>query len=88
MRQLANRYLTPSNVAAVERLRSWCDKRGMSLTDLAFAWLLAKPGVSSVIAGATRAEQVEENAKSGAAKLSAEDVREVNALLDPLPYTV
>ena len=88
MRGLADRYLTPSNVATVERLRGWCDKRGMSLTELAFAWLLAKPSVSSVIAGATRAEQVEENAKSGAAKLSAEDVREVNALLDPLPYTV
>ena len=88
MRQLADRYLTPSNVAVVERLRGWCDRRGMSLTDLAFAWLLAKPGVSSVIAGATKAEQVEENAKSGAAKLSAEDISEVNALLDPLPYTV
>jgi aryl-alcohol dehydrogenase-like predicted oxidoreductase len=88
MRGLADRYLTPSNVATVERLRGWCDKRGMSLTELAFAWLLAKSSVSSVIAGATRAEQVEENAKSGAAKLSAEDVREVNALLDPLPYTV
>ena len=87
MRGLADRYLTPSNVATVERLRGWCDGRGMSLTDLAFAWLLAKPSVSSVIAGATKAEQVEENAKSGAAKLSAEDVREVNALLDPLPYS-
>jgi aryl-alcohol dehydrogenase-like predicted oxidoreductase len=88
VRQLADRYLTPSNVAVVERLRGWCDRRGISLTDLAFAWLLAKPGVSSVIAGATRAEQVEENAKSGAAKLSAEEIVEVNALLDPLPYTV
>ena len=87
MRGLADRYLTPSNVATVERLRGWCDGRGMSLTDLAFAWLLAKPSVSSVIAGATKAEQVEENAKSGAAKLSAEDVREVNDLLDPLPYS-
>lgn len=88
MRGLADRYLTPSNVAAVERLRGWCDKRGMSLTGLAFAWLLAKPGVSSVIAGATKPEQVEENANSGAATLSAADIGEVNALLDPLPYTI
>ncbi len=86
MTQLADRYLTASNVATVERLRGWCDKRGMSLTALAFAWLLAKPGVSSVIAGATKPEQVEENAKSGAVKLSVEDLAEVNALLDPLPY--
>jgi aryl-alcohol dehydrogenase-like predicted oxidoreductase len=88
MRQLADRYLTPSNVAVVERLKGWCDRRGMSLTALAFAWLLAKPGVSSVIAGATKPEQVEENANSGAATLSAADIGEVNALLDPLPYTV
>lgn len=86
MTGLADRYLKASNVATVERLRGWCDKRGMSLTALAFAWLLAKPGVSSVIAGATKPEQVEENAKSGAVKLSVEDLAEVNALLDPLPY--
>jgi aryl-alcohol dehydrogenase-like predicted oxidoreductase len=86
VRQLADRHLTPANVATVERLRGWCDRRGMSLTELAFSWLLAKPSVSSVIAGATTVGQVEENARSGTTKLSAADIDEVNALLDPLPY--
>ena len=58
----------------------------MNLTELAFSWLLAKPSVSSVIAGATTVGQVEENARSGTTKLSAADIDEVNALLDPLPY--
>jgi aryl-alcohol dehydrogenase-like predicted oxidoreductase len=88
MPQLADRYLTPLNLATAERLRDWCERRGMSMTDLAFAWLLAKPVVSSVIAGATKAEQVEANVKAGDAALSEADIAEVNALLDPLPYAV
>ena len=55
------------------------------MTALAFAWLLAKPEVSSVIAGATKPEQLEENVKAGDAALSAEDLAAVNALLDTLP---
>lgn len=86
MRGLADRYLTSANLATAERLHTWCEKRGMSMTELAFTWLLERPAVSSVIAGATKVEQVEENAKAGDAKLSADDIREVNALLDPVPY--
>ena len=86
--QLADRYFTSSNLAAVERLRGWSERRGMSMTQLAFAWLLSKPVVSSVIAGATKAEQVEENVMAGEAKLSTTDLDEVNSLLDPLPYPV
>lgn len=79
--RLADRYMTPANLATVERLRGWCDKRGIGMTDLAFAWLLAKPAVSSVIAGATKPEQLEQNVKAGATVLSADDLAEVNALL-------
>jgi len=86
MRGLADRYLTPANLATVDRLRGWCDGRRLSLTELAFAWLLAKPEVSSVIAGATKPEQVEANVKAGDARLSPADIAEVNALLHPLPY--
>lgn len=85
--RLANRYMTPANMATVERLRSWCDQRGWSMTELAFAWLLAKPQVSSVIAGATRPEQLEQNVKAGARVLSADELADVNKLLDPVPYS-
>ena len=80
--RLADRYMTPANMATVERLRGWCDKRGIGMTDLAFAWLLAKPEVSSVIAGATRPEQLEQNVRAGETQLSAADLAEVNALLE------
>ena len=73
--------MTPANLATVERLRGWCEKRGLGMTDLAFGWLLAKPQVSSVIAGATKPEQLEQNVKAGETKLSAEDLAEVSALL-------
>src|SRR5690606_23407071 len=78
--RLADRYMTPANLATVERLRGWCEKRGMSMVDLAFGWLLAKPQVSSVIAGATRPEQLEQNVKAGETKLSAEDLAEITKL--------
>lgn len=80
--RLADRYMTPANLATVERLRGWCEKRGMSMVDLAFGWLLAKPQVSSVIAGATRPEQLEQNVKAGETKLSAEDLAEITKLLE------
>lgn len=80
--RLADRYMTPANLATVERLRGWCEKRGMNMVDLAFGWLLAKPQVSSVIAGATRPEQLEQNVKAGETKLSAEDLAEITKLLE------
>lgn len=80
--RLADRYMTPANMATVERLRGWCDQRGIGMTDLAFAWLLAKPQVSSVIAGATKPEQLEQNVKAGETQLSADDLAEVTKLLE------
>jgi aryl-alcohol dehydrogenase-like predicted oxidoreductase len=47
---------------------------------LAFAWLLAKPTVTSVIAGATKASQVSANAAAGQWRLSPEEVAEVDAI--------
>jgi len=50
---------------------------------LAQAWLLAQPQVSSVITGATRLEHLLANVKAVEWTLSAEEVAEVNALLEP-----
>ncbi len=47
--------LTDANFDVVERLTKWAEPRGRQLLDLAFAWLAAKPGVASVIAGAVLA---------------------------------
>lgn len=56
---------TEENFAYIERLRQFAEERGHTLLELAFGWLLAQDGVGSVIAGATSAEQVAQNAQAG-----------------------
>lgn len=73
--------LTSRNFDILEGLEAFAAERGHTILELAFAWLLASPMVSSVIAGATRVEQVEANAASAAWSLTAEEVEEVNAIL-------
>ena len=50
------------------------------MLELAFSWLLARAPVASVIAGATRPEQVEQNVKAGAWVLTAEELAEVDRI--------
>ncbi len=64
----------------VDALSAWAAGRDHSMLDLAFAWLAAKPMVASVIAGATKPEQVRANVAAGDWTLSPEDVAEVDAL--------
>lgn len=75
------KVFTEDNVARVERLIDFAASRGHSLLELAFSWLAAQPGVASVIAGATSPEQVRANAAAPVWKLSAEDLREIDARL-------
>ena len=78
--RLADRYLTDQNWQIVERLEGFCAKRGRRLLELAFSWLAARPAVSSVIAGATKPEQLEQNVKAVDWALTAEDMAEINHL--------
>ncbi|MBV8448404.1 MAG: aldo/keto reductase [Hyphomicrobiales bacterium] len=78
--RLADRYMTPTNWRIVESLRALAAKRGWSMLELAFSWLAAKPMVASVIAGATKPEQIEENVKAVGLKLTAEDLAEIDAI--------
>jgi aryl-alcohol dehydrogenase-like predicted oxidoreductase len=80
MPRLAERYLTPQNWAVVERLEEFAVARGKTLLDLAMSWLARRPAVASVIAGAMRAEQVEQNIKAVSWALSPEDMREIDRL--------
>ena len=73
---------TDRNFAILGRLESFCAERGRSILELAFAWLLANRNVSSVIAGATRAEQIEANAASADWTLSADEISQVNDILE------
>ena len=60
-RYLADRYSTPANWDKVERLRALAADHGRSMLEMAFSWLAAQPAVSSIIAGATRPEQIDQN---------------------------
>ncbi len=79
--QLAERYQTAAHWDRVEKLSTWCEARDHTLLELAFAWLLAHEQVASVIAGATRPAQVTQNAGAAAWRLSADDLADVDKLL-------
>jgi aryl-alcohol dehydrogenase-like predicted oxidoreductase len=59
---------------------SFCAERGLTVREATYGWLLAQPGLTSVIAGATRPEQVHENAAAGATELSPDDVAAISAI--------
>jgi aryl-alcohol dehydrogenase-like predicted oxidoreductase len=74
------RALSDRNFDKVEALTAWGEARGRTILDLAFAWLLGHPAVSSVIAGATRPEQVAANAAAADWRLTPDEVAEVTRL--------
>lgn len=80
IQRLAERYSTDTNWALVEQLEAFCAKRGRTLLELAFSWLLARPPVASVIAGATKPEQLDANAKAAGWALTPEDLAEIDAM--------
>ena len=79
-RRLAERYQTDANWTVIERLEQFCAGRNRSLLELAFSWLLARPAVSSVIAGATTPEQLERNVHAIDWMLTAEELAEIDRL--------
>ncbi len=80
MGRFGERYMTEENWRIVSGLSAFAKSKGHTLLELAFAWLVAHPFLTSVIAGATRVEQVEQNAKAAAWRLNAAEVAEVNRL--------
>jgi len=76
------KYMTDANYTKVEKLTAWAAERGHTMSELAHAWLLAQPQVSSVISGATKLGQVQDNAKSADWQLTADELSAVNAVLN------
>ena len=77
--------LTEGNLAMVGRLAAWAADRGRAPVELAIAWLLARPAVSVVIAGASTPEQVLENVAAADWSLVPEELREIDELAPPPP---
>jgi aryl-alcohol dehydrogenase-like predicted oxidoreductase len=78
--RLAGQEITSEQFDRMERLEALAAERGRSLLDVAIGGLAAQPAIASVIAGATKPEQVRANAAAGAWEPSAEDVRALRAL--------
>jgi aryl-alcohol dehydrogenase-like predicted oxidoreductase len=69
-------------LAGVQSLRPIAAELGITLSQLALAWVLRRPEVSSAIIGASRPEQVVENAGASGVKLSADVLRRIDAAFD------
>ena len=79
----ATRYgnvMTESNWSKLAKLEAFAAARGHAMGELALAWLLAKPYISTVIAGAKSVEQVSANIAAAEWKLTAEEAAEVDAI--------
>lgn len=74
------KVFTDANLALVEKLIAFSSSHGHTILELAFAWLLAKPVVASVIAGATSPEQVKANASAVGWTLTDAELTEVDAI--------
>jgi aryl-alcohol dehydrogenase-like predicted oxidoreductase len=72
--------LSQRNFEALERLEAFAQGRGRTMLELALGWLASRTPVSSVIAGATKPEQVEQNVKAVEWRLTPEELAEVDGL--------
>lgn len=78
---LQDEFLTDANLTAVEGLVEVAEEKGISLPQLAIAWLLANPIVPSVIAGVSKMSQLEDNAKAAQVTLSEADLKRIDEIL-------
>ncbi len=78
--RLADVFWNETNLELTYRLGEFCDEHKLNMLDVAFAWLLARPAVTSVIAGAVKTEQIDANAKATGFKLTAGDLAALDKL--------
>src|SRR5579871_764296 len=82
-RAFGTQIMTAENYAQVSKLQQFAEERDHTVGELALAWLASKTFVGSVIAGATSAEQVEENARALEWQLTPEDQRTIDEVCPP-----
>ncbi len=75
-------YTTDWHFDRIEALEAWAGQRGHTLTELALAWLLARPEIPSVISGVTKLEHLKSNASAADWQMTTEEVQQVNAILE------
>lgn len=77
--------LSDAVLEAVDRLRPVADEAGLTLTEMALAWVLRRPEVASAIVGASRPEQVHANVKASGIELSADTLAAIDQALGDTP---
>ncbi|HEX2772154.1 MAG TPA: aldo/keto reductase family protein [Micromonosporaceae bacterium] len=78
------RFLTDEVLTTVQRLRPLAEQAGLSMAQLAIAWVLQNRNVSSAIIGATRPEQVHDNVKASGFQLDADLLKAIDDVVDPI----
>ena len=84
MNRFIKQWLTDDILEAVDRLRPVAEGAGLTMSQLALAWVLRQPNVASAIVGATRPEQVSENVAAAGVTLSDDTLRAIDDALDPV----
>ncbi len=79
----AESFWSEQRFAQVEQLESLCERYQHSLLDLAFGWLLQKPVVGSVIAGATSVSQIQGNVEASRFRPTAEELALIDEIIPP-----
>ena len=84
---MISRWMRDDVLTAVQKLQPIADELGCTMSQMALAWALANPNVSSVIMGATKPAQVKENVKASGLKLSSDVMKRIDQALGNIPET-
>ena len=85
--EMISRWMRDEVLEAVAKLKPIAEGLDLTMSQLALAWALANPNVSSVIMGASKPSQVKENVKASGVKLSTQTLSEINKALGSIPET-
>jgi aryl-alcohol dehydrogenase-like predicted oxidoreductase len=81
---MIKRWLEDDVLERVQQLKPLADEAGLSLAELAVAWVLQNDNVSAAIIGASRPEQVTQNVRAAGVKLDAELLKRIDEIVDPV----
>jgi aryl-alcohol dehydrogenase-like predicted oxidoreductase len=82
---MISRWMKDDVLSAVQNLKPIADSEGLTLAQLAVAWVLQNPNVSSAIIGASKPSQIKENVKASGVKLNADTMKAIDKALGTLP---
>ena len=78
---MIKRFMNDDVLTRVQQLRPIADEAGLSMAQLAVAWVLQNPNVAAALVGASRPEQVAENVKAAGVKLEDEAMKQIDEAL-------